>query len=93
MEPIIHKPLAHELLGELALRFACCKTLGVTVGIEIAAGIRSMDFIHEHHLTLIGAKLIFGIHKNQPVLLSDLLTAGKECQRIFLQQFVLFLRH
>ena len=52
-----------------------------------------MDFVHEHHLPFIGTELVFGIHKNQPVLLSDLLTTCKECQRIFLQQFVLLLRH
>ena len=72
------------------MRFAFGKALFVTFGVEVTAGVRSVDFIHEVDGAVVLAEFIFGIDKDQAAFCCDFRTAFEECERVFFQQFVFF---
>ena len=57
-EVVLDKPLAYELLGELALWLACGEFLLVAVGIEIAAGVGSVDLGGLRNITITITELV-----------------------------------
>ena len=93
LEAVLHKPFAHELLGQLLLRQSLLEALLITFFVEIAAGVGRVDFVHQHDLTVVAAELVLGVHEDKSVFGGYLLSAGKERQRILLNLFVLLLRN
>ena len=77
-EAAVDEPLAHELLGELALGLALGELLLVAVGIEVARRVGSVDFVNQIDLATPLAELVLGVHEDEPALGSNLRTALEE---------------
>ena len=83
-EVVLDKPLAYELLGELFLWLTLGEFLLIAVSIEVTAGVGSVYLVDEVYLAITLAELIFRIYQDKTLLLSNLLTTGKELAGIVL---------
>ena len=90
LETVVHQPFAHKFFRKLLLRFAFLETFGVTLGIEIATGVGSVDFVHEINLTVVLSELVLGVYEDQTALGGHLGAAFEESERVFLQNLVFF---
>ena len=88
-EVVLDEPLANELLRELALWFTLLKLLLVTVSIEVAARVWSVDLVDEVNLAVALAELVLGIYEDQALLGSDFLTAGEDAACVVLHHSVI----
>ena len=77
----------------MLLGLACLETLLIALGIEIAAGVGSVHLVHEQDLPVVFAELVLGIHKDKPLLGSNLLPALEEREGILLQLCILVSGH
>ena len=93
LETILHQPLTHKFLGQLALRFAFGEFLFVTVGIEIAGRVGGMNLVDEVDFAVGFAELVLGIHQNQAFLGGDFTAALEQCHGVFLQNGIIFGRN
>ena len=88
-EVVLDEPLANELLGKLALRLTLLKLLLVTISVEVAARVWSMDLVDEVNLTVALTELVLGIYEDQSLLGSDFLTTGEDAACIVLHYSVI----
>ena len=47
LEAVVHEPFADEFLGELFLGLSGLEAFSIAFGVEIAAGVGGVDFVHE----------------------------------------------
>ena len=88
-EVVVDKPLAHELLGELALRFALLKLLLVALGIEVATAIGRVDLVDEDDLAVALTELILCINEDEALFGSNLSATLKECTGVALHHLII----
>ena len=72
------------------MRFAFGKAFFVAFGVEIAAGVRCVDFVHQVDSAVVLAEFVLGVDENQAAFCSDFRTAFEERHCIFLQNCILF---
>ena len=72
------------------MRLSLFKLLLISVGIEVAAAVRGMDFIDKINLTVALSKLILCVNEDKSLLLSDFLTACEELAGVVLHYCIVF---
>ena len=69
LETIVHQPFANEFFRKLFLCFAFFKAFLITFRVEVAAGVRCMDFVHQVNSTVAGKGAGAGMLQNIPLML------------------------
>ena len=72
------------------MRFAVGKTFFVAFGVEVAAGVGRMDFVHQVNLAVVLAEFVFGVYQNQSAFRCNLGTAFEEGHGVLLQYGIFF---
>ena len=88
-ETVFHKPFSYKFFGKLSGRQALREILFIIFCVEIAGRIGCMDFINQANLVTQFPEFVFSIDKDEAFSGSNLLSAGKQSQGVFLELFVI----